>query len=217
MSDKTNEPRVIKYRCIECRLIHYDTGKKDGITCKCGGKLDPLGWVDLTTLDKSDITKGTVMSMIRVQTTLSMGEHYIERVLEVDDIGTLSEDERAAIIDGAIAPVEYDHEDTGPDVQAFDQEKSEPQSKEASDVGNIKIKIEVDTSEIQAALKDVELLTHGLCELEGKGGIEDKLAYLDRLITLTHAFGGNNPLLELGGRVQTVLDSVQGDLGLKER
>ncbi|WP_342477795.1 hypothetical protein NYE24_00620 [Paenibacillus sp. FSL H7-0350] len=151
--------------------------------------------------------------MIRVQTTVSMGEHYIERVLEVDDISKLSEDERAAIIDGAIAPVEYDHEDTGPDVHFFNGEEVEPQSKEGSTVGDIKIRL--DTSEVKEALEDVERLSHGLSELEGQGGIEDRLAYLDRLITLAHTFGGSNPLLELGGKIQTVLNSLQDDLGLK--
>ncbi|ETT46285.1 hypothetical protein BSK66_25570 [Paenibacillus odorifer] len=113
---ETNEPRVMKYRCIDCRLIHYDTGKKDGITCKCGGMLEPLGWVDLSGLDKSSNPKERVKTMLRVQTTISMGEHYVERTLEIDDISTLTPEERAAIIEGAISPVYIDHEEAGPDL-----------------------------------------------------------------------------------------------------
>lgn len=120
---ETNEPRVMKYRCIECRLIHYDTGKKDGLKCKCGGMLEPLGWVGVGWIGQEGPSTGVkpeikerVKAMLRVQTTISMGEHYVERTLEIDDISTLTPEERAAIIDGAISPVYIDHEESGPDV-----------------------------------------------------------------------------------------------------
>lgn len=161
----TKAKQVMKYRCIECRLIHYDTDKKDGITCKCGGMLEPLGWVDLSGLDKSSNPKERVKTMLRVQTTVSMGEHYIERVLEVDNISALTEEERAAIIDGAIAPVFYDHEDTGPDISIFDSEQAEHQSGEPTTVGDIKVKVDMDTSGIETALEEVlELLKRPLSD-----------------------------------------------------
>ncbi len=104
-------------------------------------------------------------TMLRVQTTVSMGEHYIERVLEVDDISTLSEEERAAIIDGAISPVSYDQVDTGSDVCLHDWEKAEPQGDTSSAVGDIKVKLGMDTSGIDAALEGVrELLKRPLSD-----------------------------------------------------
>ncbi|WP_339814553.1 hypothetical protein [Paenibacillus sp. FSL R5-0928] len=162
---ETNEPRVMKYRCIECRLIHYDTGKKDGITCKCGGMLEPLGWVDLSGLDKSSNPKERVKAMLRVQTTASMGEHYIERVLEVEDISTLSVEERAAIIDGAIGPISIDEEDNGMNDFLFDGEKVEPQSGAPSTVGDLKVNITANTTGIETALEEVrELLSRPLSD-----------------------------------------------------
>ncbi|CAH1054002.1 hypothetical protein [Paenibacillus pseudetheri] len=213
---ETKAKQVMKYRCIECRLIHYDTGKKDGITCKCGGMLEPLGWVDLSGLDKSSNPKERVKAMLRVQTTVSMGEHYIERVLEVDDISTLTDEERASIIDGAISPVFYEHEDTGPDIFMFDGEQAEHQSGVPTAVGDIKVKLNIDTSEVQEALKGVEKLSDGLGGLERNSGLDDKLACLDRLIALAHEVGQGNLHIDLIGRTRLVLNSVQEDLEIKK-
>lgn len=39
--------RKMKYVCLGCGWVSYSDGFKDGVTCTCGGKLDPLGWEDL--------------------------------------------------------------------------------------------------------------------------------------------------------------------------
>ncbi|WP_179088385.1 hypothetical protein [Paenibacillus odorifer] len=51
--------------------------------------------------------------MLRVQTTVSIGDRYVERTIEIDDINTLTPEDRATIIDGAISPVFIEYEDTG--------------------------------------------------------------------------------------------------------
>ncbi|MEK5415050.1 hypothetical protein [Paenibacillus sp. FSL L8-0708] len=205
----------MKYVCIDCGWVGYRDEPKDGVTCTCGGKLEASGWLEIGCIGQEGPytgikldTKERVKTMLRVQTTVSMGEHYIERVLEVDDISALTDEERASIIDGAISPVFYDHEDTGPDVFMFDGEQAEHQSGVPAAVGGIKVS--VDTSEVQDALKDVERLSESLAELEGRGSVEDKLEYLDKLIKIAHISSWG----EVKGRVSIVCNSIQEGLGI---
>lgn len=103
--------------------------------------------------------------MLRVQTTISVGEHYVERVLEVDDISSLSVEERATILDGAISAVYIDHEETGPDDVSLNGKEDELQSGTRSTVGDIKVKVDMDTSGIEAALEEVrQMLTRLLSD-----------------------------------------------------
>lgn len=51
--------------------------------------------------------------------------------------------------------------------------------------------------------------------MEVNDAVEDKLAYLDRLIALAHAVGQGVPRMDVYGRTKIVLNSIQDDLNLK--
>ncbi|OMD85603.1 hypothetical protein BSK49_18990 [Paenibacillus odorifer] len=91
----------------------------------------------------------------------------------------------------------------------------EPEGEAVSTVGDIKVKLNIDTSEVQEALKDVERLSEGLTGRGVNDAVEDKLAYLDRLIALAHAVGQGVPRMDVYGRTKIVLNSIQDDLNLK--
>lgn len=94
----------------------------------------------------------------------------------------------------------------------------EPQEDKAkSSVGDLQVKLDIDTSSLKEALKDIERLSDELAGLEGQGGVEDKLTYLDRLIGIASisSWCGGRTGMDVTGRVAIVCNSIQDDLGLK--
>jgi hypothetical protein len=55
--------------------------------------------------------------VIRIQTTINLGCEQIERIIEVDDISTLSAEERELLIDLATGPLSFKREEDGEPIE----------------------------------------------------------------------------------------------------
>ncbi|MBW4083517.1 hypothetical protein [Paenibacillus sp. S150] len=205
--------RMMKYVCLNCRWVNYRRNAEDGVTCNCGGKLDPLGCEENGVFapcnEKSvfEQTCHTTESLYEAMKALDvLGKEYnVTKRVVVEEECYVGEGPPLR----RLMPMSYPE---------WTITECEPQDKKAeTSPGSLQIKIDVDTSSVQEALKDVERLSDELAGLEGQGGVENKLAYLDRLIgiaSISSRCGGPTGI-DVTGRVAIVCNSIQDELGLK--
>lgn len=213
---------MMKYACLNCKWVSYRDGAKDGYACNCGGKLDPLGWEEngATAPCAKQLISERENRMFK-QTCSTTGSLY-EAMKALDVLGKEYTVTKRLVVEKEC------HVGEGPPLRRlipmgypeWTVAECEPESKEVeASPGSLQIKVDVDTSSVQEAMKDVERLTESLAELESQPTFEKRLDFLDRLIQIASILPLQQAVTATGfdamGRIKVTCNAIQDELGLK--